>query len=85
MSPSGPRAIRFVSLASYSLFSTVAMIQFAALRRFQLTPWATGPGRTSAPVTTRREGRDKFHYLDARPLTSISERWPRSNVRGIKR
>jgi DNA-binding transcriptional ArsR family regulator len=27
-------------------------------------------------VTTRREGRYKFHYLDTAPLKSISERWP---------
>ena len=27
-------------------------------------------------VTTRRDGRYKFHYLDTSPLTSITERWP---------
>jgi DNA-binding transcriptional ArsR family regulator len=27
-------------------------------------------------VTTRREGRYKFHYLDTRPLRGIVERWP---------
>jgi DNA-binding transcriptional ArsR family regulator len=27
-------------------------------------------------VTTRREGRYKFHYLHTTPLKSISERWP---------
>jgi len=27
-------------------------------------------------VTTRREGRCKFHYLDTRPLAQIYERWP---------
>ena len=27
-------------------------------------------------VTTRREGRYKFHYLDTRPLREIAERWP---------
>lgn len=27
-------------------------------------------------VTTRREGRYKFHSLDTRPLRIISERWP---------
>jgi DNA-binding transcriptional ArsR family regulator len=26
-------------------------------------------------VTTRREGRYKFHYLDTRPLGSICDRW----------
>jgi DNA-binding transcriptional ArsR family regulator len=26
-------------------------------------------------VTTRREGRYKFHYLDTRPLTEIVKRW----------
>ncbi len=27
-------------------------------------------------VTTKREGRYKFHYIDVTPLKSISERWP---------
>lgn len=27
-------------------------------------------------VTTKREGRYKFHYLDTRPLRRIAERWP---------
>ena len=27
-------------------------------------------------VTTRRDGRYKFHYLDTSPLQGISERWP---------
>ena len=27
-------------------------------------------------VTTRREGRYKFHNLDTAPLREISERWP---------
>lgn len=27
-------------------------------------------------VTTKREGRYKFHYLDTGPLMSIFERWP---------
>jgi DNA-binding transcriptional ArsR family regulator len=27
-------------------------------------------------VRTRRDGRYKFHYLDATPLRSIVERWP---------
>jgi DNA-binding transcriptional ArsR family regulator len=27
-------------------------------------------------VTTRRDGRYKFHYLDTTPLKQISERWP---------
>jgi DNA-binding transcriptional ArsR family regulator len=27
-------------------------------------------------VTTKREGRYKFHYLDTRPLRSIFDRWP---------
>lgn len=27
-------------------------------------------------VTTRREGRYKFHHLDTAPLRSITERWP---------
>lgn len=30
-------------------------------------------------VTTRREGRYKFHYVDTRPLRQILERWPVSN------
>jgi DNA-binding transcriptional ArsR family regulator len=27
-------------------------------------------------VTTEREGRYKFHYIDTTPLEEISERWP---------
>jgi DNA-binding transcriptional ArsR family regulator len=27
-------------------------------------------------VTTRREGRSKFHYVNTDPLKSIVERWP---------
>jgi DNA-binding transcriptional ArsR family regulator len=27
-------------------------------------------------VTTRRDGRYKFHFLDTAPLRAISERWP---------
>jgi DNA-binding transcriptional ArsR family regulator len=27
-------------------------------------------------VTTRREGRYKFHFVDTRPLRVIAERWP---------
>lgn len=27
-------------------------------------------------VTTRREGRYKFHFLDTTPLREIAERWP---------
>ncbi|GAA5124734.1 ArsR/SmtB family transcription factor [Pseudonocardia adelaidensis] len=27
-------------------------------------------------VTTRREGRYKFHHIDTAPLRSIAERWP---------
>jgi DNA-binding transcriptional ArsR family regulator len=27
-------------------------------------------------VTTRREGRYKFHHIDTRPLKTITQRWP---------
>ena len=27
-------------------------------------------------VSTRREGRYKFHFVDTRPLKAIAERWP---------
>jgi DNA-binding transcriptional ArsR family regulator len=27
-------------------------------------------------VTTRRQGRYKFHHVDLRPLREITERWP---------
>jgi DNA-binding transcriptional ArsR family regulator len=27
-------------------------------------------------LTTRREGRCKFHYVDTTPLKTIAERWP---------
>ena len=28
-------------------------------------------------VTTRREGRYKFHHIDTTPLETIGQRWPR--------
>jgi len=27
-------------------------------------------------LTTKRDGRYKFHYLDTKPLRTIGERWP---------
>ncbi|WP_050954309.1 ArsR/SmtB family transcription factor [Saccharomonospora azurea] len=27
-------------------------------------------------ITTRREGRSKFHWLDTAPLRAITDRWP---------
>jgi DNA-binding transcriptional ArsR family regulator len=30
----------------------------------------------AALITTRREGRYKFHHIDARPLRCIADRWP---------
>src|SRR6478735_7886434 len=33
-------------------------------------------------VTTRREGREKRHYLNAAPINAISDRWIRSYDRG---
>jgi DNA-binding transcriptional ArsR family regulator len=32
-------------------------------------------------VTTRREGRYKFHHLDPSPLQEITARWPKTNGR----
>jgi DNA-binding transcriptional ArsR family regulator len=36
-------------------------------------------------ITTERQGRYKFHYIDATPLTTIVERWPTARPRGTKR
>jgi len=36
-------------------------------------------------ITTKRQGRCKFHYLDTAPLKAIVERWLTSNPRGGKR
>ena len=33
-------------------------------------------------VTTRREGRYKFHFVDTSPLRAIAERWPQSSKEG---
>ena len=33
-------------------------------------------------VTTRRDGRYKFHHLDTAPLRHIVERWPISDTKG---
>ena len=35
-------------------------------------------------VTTEREGRYKFHYLDTAPLKAIAERWSKGKRRGAK-
>ena len=36
-------------------------------------------------ITTERQGRYKFHYIDATPLREIIERWPSTRPRGTKR
>lgn len=36
-------------------------------------------------VTTKREGRYKFHYLDTTPLRAILERWKISSTKGATR
>jgi DNA-binding transcriptional ArsR family regulator len=36
-------------------------------------------------VTTKRQGRYKFHYLDTTPLKTIVERWLTSRQKGAKR
>src|SRR5215470_17509835 len=34
-------------------------------------------------VTTKREGRYKFHYLDTAPLKTIVDRWLKSGRKGM--
>jgi DNA-binding transcriptional ArsR family regulator len=36
-------------------------------------------------VTTKRQGRYKFHYIDTTPLKIINERWSTSKSKGAKR
>jgi len=36
-------------------------------------------------VTTNRQGRCKFHYIDTTPLRSIVERWPPPRLKGVGR
>src|SRR6476660_8762473 len=36
-------------------------------------------------ITTERQGRYKFHYIDATPLRTIVERWPNARPRGTKK
>jgi DNA-binding transcriptional ArsR family regulator len=36
-------------------------------------------------ITTKRQGRYKFHYLDTAPLRAIVERWLTSKPKGAKR
>lgn len=36
---------------------------------------------TAGLVSTRREGRYKFHHLDTAPLRAITQRWPISETR----
>ncbi len=33
-------------------------------------------------VSTRREGRYKYHHLDTSPLGAITERWPATDAKG---
>jgi DNA-binding transcriptional ArsR family regulator len=36
-------------------------------------------------ITTKRQGRCKFHYLDTAPLKTIVERWSSSRAKGARR
>ena len=36
-------------------------------------------------VSTRREGKYKFHHLDVTPLAAITDRWPAPKRKGGKR
>ena len=36
-------------------------------------------------ITSKRQGRYKFHYLDTAPLKTIVERWSTSRPKGAKR
>jgi len=36
-------------------------------------------------ITTKRQGRYKFHYLDTAPLRTIVDRWLTSKPKGAKR
>ena len=36
-------------------------------------------------ITTERQGRYKFHYIDATPLRAIVDRWPPARPRGTKK
>jgi DNA-binding transcriptional ArsR family regulator len=36
-------------------------------------------------ITTERQGKYKFHYLDTAPLRTIVERWLTSRTKGAKR
>lgn len=35
-------------------------------------------------VTTKRQGRCKFHYIDTTPLRTVAERWPKGR-KGARR
>jgi DNA-binding transcriptional ArsR family regulator len=35
-------------------------------------------------LTTERQGKYKFHYIDTAPLKSIIKRWPGSGTKGAK-
>lgn len=60
----------------FELCSRLAMRHSLALSR-QAISQHLDVLESAGLVTTKREGRYKFHYLDVEPLNQISERWPR--------
>jgi DNA-binding transcriptional ArsR family regulator len=36
-------------------------------------------------ISSRREGRYKFHHLDTTPLAAIGERWPPQGRKGVRK
>ena len=59
----------------FELCSRLAMKHGLGLTR-QAISQHLGVLEAAGLLTTRRQGRCKFHYIDTRPLKAIIERWP---------
>lgn len=68
----------------YELCTRLAMKRGLALTR-QAISQHLDVLESAGLVTTRREGRYKFHYIDTGPLKAIAKRWSASRRRGARR
>lgn len=68
----------------YELCVRLAMKHGLGLTR-QAISQHLGVLESAGLLTTRRQGRYKFHYIDTGPLKQIVERWSLSGPRGARR
>lgn len=65
----------------YELCTRLAMKHGLGLTR-QAISQHLGVLEAAGLISTRRQGRCKFHYIDTRPLRAIFERWPVRDLEG---